>query len=243
MKKKKWLNLFLVLTLLIVPMFMLSACKDTQYYNVFVKASSSKGSVGGPDGKSKIAEGTEITLSANNDLFICWVRNESKVVSIDKVYKFNLNASNAGVYTGVFAESYATMNYFALTDVEVQLKGYTQFLIKINITPATATTEKNVIYEGSLSEGNLRVYDGRVYSFLNETRYIVDAEILYNFDQEGQAQKVINVEQLILEKNSFDADGSYKINSLLDNEDDENALLTLNFKKLDLSLAQSTFEK
>lgn len=241
MKKIKWLNLILVLTLLIVPMFVLSACDETKYYYVFAKSSSSNGTIGGPDGKNKIAEGTEITLSANENSFICWIRNERKVVSIDKIYRFNLNSSNDGVYTALFQESYSTMNYFVLTDLKVEIKGYTQFNIKINITPTTATTEKDILYEGNLGEGNKNVYDGSVFSFLNESTYLIDAEVSYDFNNDGQAQKVINV-QRILQKNRFNDDGSYQINASLENAEDDNALLTLGFKKLDLELAQSTFE-
>ncbi len=182
MKKIFNKKFMIVLVLFLVPMFLLTACSQVNYYNIEVLKSSSRGEVHGPNKTTQIAENSEVTLTAteNGGQFICWVKNSSQVISLDSSYKFAMSADTAGTYTGVFSESSPMqMMYTALTGIKINFAEVTNLNVNVNITPSSAITESISVYNGSASNENAFIYNGRVFSFLNEDIYLVDVSVEY----------------------------------------------------------------
>lgn len=232
MKKIFNKNLLSLFALFLVPLFLLTACSEVNYYNVEVYSSAGHSIVVGPNKTSSLAEGSEVELSASagkNSEFICWIK-ANQVVSIEETYKFNVNADTAGTYLGLFSESEARyMQYVALTQVEVSL-GITQLNLKVNLK--LNQEEDQLLYDGEASNQAVSAYNGRVFSILNDDLLVFSANIEYYNDEILQVEKV---DEIQLVKTEFVGD---KIEVK-----DKNNILTLTFEKMNKELAQSNFNK
>lgn len=169
---KKSLKIFLCVICLL-PLVLLSSCGITQYYTITTTESDSTLGKGNGGSDVAMAEGTEITLSANEtkpetNPFICWIKDDNKIVSLEKNYSTTYSQSSSGKYTALFQET--TINktrYSTITNVEIigassanlQISyAYTTalqnkiLLEDLNIENGSTSTEKrNVLYFGGAS--------------------------------------------------------------------------------------------
>jgi len=232
MKKIFNRNWLAILSIFLLPLLLLTACNEVNYFNVEVYSSAGHSIVVGPNKTSSLAEGSEVEISANagkNNEFICWLK-ANQVVSIEETYKFKVNAETAGSYIGLFSESQPQfMQYVALTDVSVKL-GISQLNIKVKMK--LNQEEDQVLYQGEASNQSVSVYNGKVFSILNEDLIVFSADIEYYNDEVLQIEQV---NELQLLKSKFDGD---KIEVT-----DKNNILTLTFTKMNKELAQSNFNK
>lgn len=235
MKKKFYIKLFAVLALLIAPLALLSACDDTQYFSVDVQTSqSARGRVIGPNATEQLPEGSNVALTAidGEGSFICWIKDRTNVVSIDKEYSFSLNADTAGVYVGLFTQTTQTkMMYAALTTLSVDIADVTDISVKIDLVPANAVTEARTIFSKPLTETTISAYDGTVFSFLNKDNYLLNVEVSYKIA--GEIPETISFNDLELNRADFTSDSL----TISDNEDNPN--VTLKFEKLSRALVES----
>ena len=123
---KKFIKTFLIF-LLLAPMLLLAACSDPSSY--VITASPSDSLLGSVQGVSTEAmtEGTKITLvakentnTATSNPFICWVKDQTKVVSTEKSLELTYNATTAGNYTALFSETDPQkMMYVSIGDISL----------------------------------------------------------------------------------------------------------------------------
>lgn len=112
--------------LILVPMIFLASCGITQYYTI-TTISSSEATIGQASGGSDVAkaEGTAVTLTATElapetNPFICWIKDNSKIVSFERVYSTTYSAETEGNYTALFEKSrLSAMRYATITDITV----------------------------------------------------------------------------------------------------------------------------
>ncbi len=238
MKKISRLKTFAILALFLLPVLLLSACNQVNYFSVEVYRSNSRGEVHGPNKTTKIAEGNEVEIYATDGSgeFICWIKDSSQVVSADKTYKFNMNKETQGSYIGLFTESSPTqMMYATLSGVMVSIAGVTKMNITINITPSTATTQVDTLYTGPATNQASNIYNGKVFSFLNEDLYIINASITYEVAGIDYPLEH-NFPTIYLSRTAFTEE---KL-TLSDNADAPTISLT--FEKMNKELASKTFE-
>ena len=178
---RKSLKLFLLMICLI-PLALLSACGITQYYTISTISSSLDFGTANGGSLSAMAEGTEVTLTASEkkpetNPFVCWIKDNSQIVSFDKSYSMTYSANTNGKYTALFQESLNTINktrYVTISNVEItnvdsgNLKinyaysSNTQnkiLLEDLTIENGTTTTEKkNLLYFGTDNEIKFNLY-------------------------------------------------------------------------------------
>lgn len=229
MKKIFKNKLFILVALLMLPLCLLTACDETKYFSVSVFSSDEqRGSVRGPNSTAQLAEGREVELSATDGKgeFICWIKNSSEVVSTDQTYKFTINENTAGTYVGLFTQSEPSyMMYTALTKARVNLTGVIQYNIDVIIRPSSELGEQRSIYSGSLSDANTQLYNKNVFTFLNESSYIIAIEVEYFIGgmEEPLKQTYDNIQ---LRRNEFTGE-QIEVG---------NASITLTFQKLTKNL-------
>ncbi len=126
----------LLFILCLCPIILLSACGITSYYNITVSTSSSVlGSVLGTLNNTTQAEGTSMTLTAKENYpstnsFVCWIKDNSSVVSTDLSINIVYNSQNEGKYTALFEETNPnSMMYMSLTNIVFQLPSNINSLI------------------------------------------------------------------------------------------------------------------
>ncbi len=233
MKKIFNKNLLALFALFLVPLFLLSACNEVNYFNIEVYSSAGHSIVVGPNKTSNIAEGTEVELTASAGRehdFICWIKNSNQVVSIEENYKFNVNAETAGTYIGLFSESEARyMQYVALTGVSVDL-GITQLNARIKMS--LNQDVEQLLYSGEVSNQTVSIYNGRVFSILNEDMIVFSVEVDYYQDEILEVEKF---DEILLSKIDF-------VDEKIEIKDKSNTI-TLTFEKMTKELASSNFNK
>ncbi len=154
MNKKLKLLLSLVL---IVPILLLASCGITQYYTI--TAVSSEKVFGLVNGGSDvaIAEGNEAKLVASENYpetnpFVCWIKNNNKVVSFDKSYTLTYSSSTQGKYTAFFDESDITKTRYA-TISNIQIEGVTAGTIEIKYSFATSSSNYQTLEKLQINNG------------------------------------------------------------------------------------------
>jgi len=152
---KKKLSL-LLLVMFIIPVFAIFGCDEVSYFSVAVKSSSSTlGTV--VDINGTYEEGTTITLKATrktgeqqNGYFICWLHENSTVVTHGETYeitptkdendvvvsstlKFDLNQNTQGTYTAVFGGLDGSINNMMYAKLEsFRLAKQSSFILNTN---------------------------------------------------------------------------------------------------------------
>ena len=234
MKKIINLKFFMLLAIFIVPMLLLTACDEAQYFAIEVYKDGN-GSVIGPNKYQKLVEDREITLFAeetdSDSPFICWIKDRSHVVSLDKEYTVKVNEETAGVYTALFSQDYSQMLYAALTNIYVNRPEVTDLNVTIKLIPVNASTEQREIFNKNITEQYNQVYDGTVFSFKLQDSFFVKIELDY------MRNLVIPIHEEIgsftLDRENF-ANGTFIIN-----DNDEMPNVTLTFQMLSRSLVES----
>lgn len=217
-------------------MFLLTACDEVNYFSVEVFTSDSRrGNVEGPNKTSSIAEGKDVELKATdlNGEFICWIKNSNQVVSTNANYTFTMNGSTAGSYTALFSEnSPELISYAALTSASVRLTGISQMNIRVNLTPSSSTTQVQELYNGEVTSQNTAVYNGRVFSFRNESMFILSVSVEYQIIVGGVTNtQTLPINNLQLSENEF-TENSITIT-------DQDNIVSLTFEKLSKNLVSS----
>ena len=153
---KKSLKLLFSL-MLIMPILLLASCGITQYYTI--TAVSSEKVFGTVNGGSDVAmaEGSEAKLIASENYpetnpFVCWIKNNNKVVSFDKTYTLTYSASNQGKYTAFFEESDITKTRYA-TISNIQIEGVTTGSIEIKYYYATSSSNYQTLEKLQINNG------------------------------------------------------------------------------------------
>lgn len=148
--------------LCLCPMLLLSACTSSTTYIINVYWSDSTyGSVVGNFTNPRQVEGTTMTLVANENNstsstnpFICWIKNDSKVVSTDKELTLTYNSSTQGDYIAVFEETNPSKMIYTSLDGLV-ISGLDSY-IGVTFVLSYATIENSNVFipfeSGSISE-------------------------------------------------------------------------------------------
>lgn len=117
----------LISILCLCPILLLTACGTTTYYTISVAYSDSYlGSATGAYSNDTQVEGTSLVLTARENYpstnpFICWIKDNSRVVSTDRTLSLTYNSQTAGRYTVVFEESSPNgMMYVALNEIQFE---------------------------------------------------------------------------------------------------------------------------
>ena len=215
---KKSLKIFLCVICLL-PLVLLSSCGITQYYTITTTESDSTLGKGNGGSDVAMAEGTEITLSANEtkpetNPFICWIKDDNKIVSLEKNYSTTYSQSSSGKYTALFQET--TINktrYSTISNVEIigassanlQISyAYTTalqnkiLLEDLNIENGISSTEKrNVLYFGGASGATNKIE----FSFHQDIKnYLLKScvkKLVFHLNNQYADVKMINQSVLI----------------------------------------------
>ncbi len=204
------------------------------------------GNVQGLNSTSRIAEGNDVHLTANENQdnpFVCWIK-DLQVVSIESEYTFTMSESTQGTYIGLFAEKDPKFMLFtALTTAEVNIPGVTTFNIDVSISPSNDQPTKRTLYSGAVSDEASDIYNGSVFSYLNETLYSINIHLTYYFP--GIDEQIEDNYTLQLADTDFieeDEQGNKtSVNKIIVSDEQETIKLT--FEKMTRVLAERTFNK
>lgn len=116
-------NLFLLIFVLIVPIFLLYGCGEMATYNI--TATSSYSQYGYVTGMGVYNEGSRVTLTArgiNNHRFVAWVYQNKQIISPnDNAYTITTSDDNLTSTLSFNATSYTSDNYTAVFEDDSQM--------------------------------------------------------------------------------------------------------------------------
>ena len=238
---------FFLLILWLCPIILLSACGTTTYYSIFVSPSDSVlGSVLGTLSNTTQVEGTTMSLTAreNNSStnpFICWIKDNSTVVSTDINLNLTYNSQNAGRYTALFEEtSPNSMMYTAVDSITFQIPtNTTSISFELKYYRASSGSEQSITLEsGQLTTSNIYnsnhnslLYLGSVGT-LNSYQYRLSMDITL-IDNSGRETIYSLTGQTTLDNTAFNRQQSVDI--LLE-DSISNTQIVISFVKLTKNL-------
>ena len=244
---KKSVKIFLSI-LCLCPILLLTACSSSTYYTINVYWSdSSLGSVVGNYTNPRQLEGTTMTLIANENNatastnpFICWIKDDSQVVSTNKELSLTYNSSTAGDYVALFEETNPSgMIYMTLDNLVVSgISSYSN----VNFTLSYATIGNSNVYvnfeSGTLSEigefisdhTSVLCFGGANELSTNQYRFRIEITIPI---EDGSVTNTYTSQRYI-SNSTF----NNQLTTSLTITGTENISITLNFEKLNSSLYQ-----
>lgn len=188
--KKSFKMLFSALIL--APMIFLASCDITHFYTI-TTISSSETTIGQASGGSDVAkaEGTAVTLIATElapetNPFICWIKDNSKVVSFEKVYSTTYSAETEGNYTALFEKSrLSAMRYATITDISVTTQSGTNIEgnLQIQYAYSSSSTVWHSLENLALENGSAQtdktnlIYFGSATGQSNQSVFIFNATL------------------------------------------------------------------
>lgn len=193
---------FLILFVLVLPLFALLGCDEVPTYNVNVYTSD--GVYGTVSGDGTYASGSTVTLTATpkgNGTFVSWIYQNSTELKTDGTYtvstsnetskstlSFKISESTKGSYTAVFDEKGKT-------------EGNKMFYIKLDsyrlttLDPSTnnGTTESDDLLS-AMTNANLTFYHGKTSNDLVEVAKYEEIDLLNNYiNQTSDISQVLNL--------------------------------------------------
>lgn len=220
---KKSIKTFLIL-LLMTPMLLLAACSEPSSY--LIKATPSDSLLGSIQGASSdaLVEGTKITLiakenanTASTNPFICWIKDQSKVVSTEKTLDLTYNATNAGNYTALFAETdLQKMMYVSVGDIALNSELEIQTIdFKLQYALSTASSDFRTITSSSFENGQNYISDYTNVLYLgnaaSKNEYIIRLELVLTYTDASVTSPYYLEFASEINRNSFDGNGNLTI--------------------------------
>lgn len=230
---KRFFKVFLIV-LLLCPVLLLTACGTSVYYSISVSPSDfTLGSVVGTLNNESQLEGTTMALSVKENKpttnpFICWIKDNSRIVSTTNNLNLTYNSQSQGRYTALFDETAPNkMMYASLNNIDFQ---YPENVANVNFSlnyartisgsgnfilleSGTATNNKynstktSVIYLGSAGTVNNYRYRIRLNMTIvdvsgQESTYTIDCtDILNNSSFNNNAYVSFTISDNIAEGN------------------------------------------
>ena len=166
MKKSKFLFLF---ALLLVPLMLFTACDELSYYRIAVNSNDS--TLGGisPSGASNFKGGAQVKLkatpnpsTASTNPFVCWVKDNKEIISLDSETAITVSADTEGEYTALFEKTdRQNLMYFALREIEFEFdsEAYSSFDYEIAYKTSTNSQEVEFMSGNSTSSTANFVFD------------------------------------------------------------------------------------
>lgn len=150
-------KLKLVLSLLLLmPIMLLASCGITQYYTI--TCLSSDETLGRASGGSDVAkaEGSTISLSVTelspqSHPFVCWIKDNSKIVSFEKNYSTTYSAQSQGNYTAFFQENASGVAYATIT--EIAIEGVNNGSVQVQYANTNSSSNYRTLENLSFSDG------------------------------------------------------------------------------------------
>lgn len=220
---KKFIKTFLIF-LLLAPMLLLAACSDPSSY--VITASPSDSLLGSVQGVSTEAmtEGTKITLvakentnTATSNPFICWIKDQTKVVSTEKSLELTYNATTAGNYTALFSETDPQkMMYVSIGDISLDSALNIQTInFNLQYAASTSSSDYRTIISSSFENGQSYISDYTNVLYLgnaaSNNEYIIRLELTLTYT-DGSTTSPFYVEfDSEVNRNAFDSDGNLVI--------------------------------
>lgn len=242
---KRSLKVFLLL-LCLCPVLILTACTSPATYLITaIPSDSSLGTIQGAYNNEQLAEGTTITLIANEkqetsltNPFICWVKDYKTVVSTEKELSLTYNQATQGNYTAVFEETSPKKMLFAsINKINCSVEGYST----VNYTIKYARTNSGSSDFVELEKGSYT--NGQEYSTSNQSliyfgnagsnyEYKIQIDLVFVTTTGGETSYNVSFKDL-LNKDSFDTTGKAEMTEQIDIL---NTSITLTFQKLNSTL-------
>lgn len=147
---------FVLSLLLLMPLMLLAACDITNYYTITCRSSDE--TLGLASGGSDVAkaDGCELTLVATElnpeqTPFVCWIKDNSKVVSFDKNYSLTYSAQTQGNYTAFYHENPNGVAYATVTDIKIE--GVSSGTVQVQYASTNSSTNYRTLENLSFSSG------------------------------------------------------------------------------------------
>lgn len=236
-----------LLSLCLSPLLLLTACVSPPNFSITASSSDTQlGYVQGFD-KTEMSEGTKVTLSAyelKENPFICWVKDNKKIVSQESKISLTYNSSNEGHYTAIFEESdISKMQYATITDIEFTPTGYTK--VEYNLTTALLTSGSSDYYEfasGNYSIGEEHATDTMSVVYFGSTgdsyEYLLKINLKITDSQNAETSIEFQL-QTKVNKNSFDNEGNCIVEESVTGFEDK---LSLKLTKLNSTIYSNTIQ-
>ena len=239
MKKSIKVLLFIFI---LCPIILLSACTSPPTYLITALPSDMRlGKVVGSYNNEQLAEGTTITLTANesnsqSNPFICWIKDYKTVVSNEKELSLTYGQSTTGHYTAVFEETnLSNMMFASLNNIFFNPEGYQSIDWTISYARTTSGSSYTDLETGSFAPGEFDTNNQSIIYFGSagaNYEYSIQVNLTLTTATGATTEYTVSFHDL-LTKNIFDENGSATITEYIEYF---NADLSINFQKLNSSL-------
>lgn len=240
----------ILIFLLLTPLILLTACSDPQYYTITASPSDSLLGVVQGTINEKMVEGTKVTLIAkenvntvNTNPFLCWIKDQNKIVSTERQLNLTYNKSTSGNYIALFAETdpqkmmYASIKDITFnSDLEIQTIN-----LKMQYALTTSSSDFVTIFETSFENGMTYQTDNKdilyfgTSSLINEFLIRLEITLVYQ-DSSTTSPYTLEFKEKV-NRNSFDKEGNLII-SQYDIISQSN--LNITFSKINASLLNNS---
>lgn len=237
---KKNIKIFLTFVL-ILPIILLASCGITQYYTITAGSSEKKfGTVNGGTDVAK-AEGTEISLVASelspiDNPFVCWIKNNNKVVSFDKVYNMTYSSATEGKYTALFQETYINKTRYA-TITDIQIEGASAGTIEIKYASASSSSNYQTIENLSFVSKTIETDKTNLLYFGGADG--INNKVALNFQVKLVAQNVSSSTTYTLNFDKTLVDGTTSENQISFDSEGKCSLVATNSRDITITLTLS----
>ena len=200
-------------TMLFVPALLLVGCNDPKTFSL--STFSSNGNLGSVSSLNlkPYAEGSHVTISATarpntNSKFLCWLHQQSTIVSTQSTTQITVSEASQGRYTAVFSEpSFSSMDYATASSLYIDNSTVENITYQIqysssNNSAVFITLASGTIKNGGFIETNSVLYMENAYSY----NFRLNATVSYVGSNDTTTLGTINLS----EKASNSAFGSDK---------------------------------
>lgn len=236
----------ILMIVFLMPILLLASCSDPSSFVITASPSDRiLGTVRGAiDGA--VTEGNKVTLTAyenantaNTNPFLCWIQNQSFVVSTDRSIELTYNAQSAGNYTALFAEQdLSKMMYAAPSTIEINSQLEVQTInFSLQYARSTSSSDFHNLISSSFANGTPFQSDYKNVLYLGNAlssySYIIRLEIslVYN-DGSTSSPYIVEFDNEVI-RNSFDSSGNLAISEY---DTVTASTVTVTFTKLHTSL-------
>ena len=249
----------LLSALFLAPMIFLASCGITQYYTI-TTISSSESSIGQASGGSDVAkaQGTAVTLTAtelkpNTNPFICWIKNNNKIVSFDKQYALTYSAETEGNYTALFEKTeLSSMRYATITDITVtdqsgtNLNGNIQIQYSYTTSSSVWHTLENTAVENGIAttdKTNL-LYFGRASAQTSQSVFMFRA-VLEQVSGEATTTYTVSFNDRLIDSTAnqnqvtFDGNGQVTLTATVNNSQGSVITISITLSKINQAMYQA----
>ena len=240
MKKNKKATL---ISICLAPLLLLTACVPPASYTITASSSDTQlGYVHGFD-KNAVEEGNKVTLSAvstSENAFLCWIKDNKKIVSQEEKLTLIYNSNNQGHYTALFEEKDTSkMLYANLTEINFEPSGFTS--VEYTLSTALLSSGSSDYYEFAYGEfviGDEHTTDINSVMYFGGAgdEYVYLIKIAFKLYDSNNAETSYEYQlQTRIEKDSFNSEGLFIVEEKISAFESN---LNLTFSKLNSHIFQ-----